>query len=170
MARSNCRQRFRMSVSVPKRRPSIFGEWYTCINKEGKVRNHLKLLENLKRFIRGRNHDEPMAYYSSIETCNSDATSFFPHQKRPSLQLSSLLSKQWCGAPWSTASTNKLEQLFTPENSDALLRLEELVRKFNLSWFFYCDVSFDLPELILPLCHAQFAFPAETSHNQRSIR
>ena len=81
MARSNCRQRFRMSVSVPKRRPSIFGEWYTCINKEGKVRNHLKLLENLKRFIRGRNHDEPMAYYSSIETCNSDATSFFSPSK-----------------------------------------------------------------------------------------
>ena len=89
---------------------------------------------------------------------------FFPHQKWPSLQLSSLLSKQWCGAPWSTASTNKLEQLFTPENSDALLRLEELVRKFNLSWFFYCAVSFDLPELILPLCHAQFEFPAEALH------
>ena len=90
MARSNCRQRFRMSVSVPKRRPSIFGEWYTCINKEGKVRNHLKLLENLKRFIRGRNHDEPMAYYSSIETCNSDATSFFSPIKRGPLYNSAI--------------------------------------------------------------------------------
>jgi len=81
-----------MSISVPKRRPSIFGEWYTCINKEGKVRNHLKLLENLKHFIRGRNHDEPMAYYSLIETCNTDATPFLIFSSKEALFTTQLFA------------------------------------------------------------------------------
>ena len=95
---------------------------------------------------------------------------FFPHQKWPSLQLSSLLSKQWCGAPWSTAPTNKLARaVFHHAWKKLQCRSSNLTERYSYANLIYLDFSTVLYHLtcldiFLPLCHAQFEFPAEALH------